>query len=83
MPFLRRGHYKFKDNKKTYQPNKRNAFDNAGAYNESSNRLHGVRDHDQYEFLPMDDWIIRQRMLGKCGDGTNLEQYEVGETLGR
>jgi hypothetical protein len=71
----------FKKNKAAYEPNKRHAYDNPGEYVDSN--LKGSRHNSDsvYKWLPCDDWIIRQKMLGKCGGGTPEQQYSKGLDL--
>jgi hypothetical protein len=59
----------FERTKTTYEPCKRSAFDTAGAYEEASGSRTFDRDFAMYKWLPVDEWIIRQRLLGECGDG--------------
>ena len=67
----------FERTKTTYEPCKRSAFDTAGAYEEASGSRTFDRDFAMYKWLPVDEWIIRQRLLGECGDGTAKEQAQV------
>ena len=55
-------------------PNKRKSFDNAGVYEEKSVTENQDTDHDVYEWLTQAGWVIRQRGLGNCGDGTPEQQ---------
>jgi len=68
-------------NKTTYEPNKRKAFDNLGAYEESGSNKAMASKHDVYRYLTVDDSIVRQRLLGLCGNGTPEEQHAVGKKL--
>ena len=68
-------------NKNTYEPNKRKAFNNPGVYEESESSKAVASKHDVYRYLTMDDFIIRQRLLGLCGNGTPQEQHAVGKKL--
>ena len=71
----------FKKNKAVYEPNKKHAYDNSGEYVDSN--LKGSRHNSDnvYRWLPCDDWTIRQKTLGKCGDGTAEQQYVKGIDL--
>ena len=71
----------FKRNKSTYEPNKRHAFDKAGLYEEESAKSSHKDDDRVWNYIPMDDWIIRQKLLGKLGTGTDEDQYSNGVKL--
>ena len=66
----------FCKNKKTYEPNKRKAFDEPGHYEEESQMKGYSKKENMYDYLPRDTWLIRQMQLGLCGSGT-LEQQRT------
>ena len=66
----------FCKNKKTYEPNKRKAFDEPGHYEEESQIKGYSKKENMYDYLPRDTWLIRQMQLGLCGSGT-LEQQRT------
>ena len=68
----------FKRNKVTYEPNKRHAFDVPGVYEESSSDKTQHKEVDLYDYLTPDDWVIRERQLGRCGGGTVEQQLAIG-----
>ena len=67
----------YKRNKVSYTPHKRHAFDDAGTYEEDSTTAKVSGTNDLYNYLPMDDWIMRVMSLGKCGEGSLKEKIEV------
>lgn len=54
----------FCKNKKTYEPNKRKAFDEPGHYEEESQTKGYSKKENMYDYLPRDTWLIRQMQLG-------------------
>ena len=64
----------YKRNKATYEPNCRRAFDNPGFLEESSHEAAKDREKTRWEYYALDDWIIRERLLGNTGSGTLQEQ---------
>ena len=71
----------YKRNTVSYTPHKRHAFDDAGTYEEDSTTAKVSGTNDLYNYLPMDDWILRVMSLGKCGEGSLKEKIEVGKKL--
>ena len=63
----------FKRNKATYEPMRRSAFDDSGQYAESQAKSDVKSDYGRMQFLTLDDWIIRQKLLGNV-TGTLDEQ---------
>lgn len=64
----------FKRNKVTYEPNKRKAFDNPGHYEDSSRETFAHEDDTRWHYITAEDFCIRQKLLGRCGNGTAEEQ---------
>ena len=48
----------------------------AGHYQEASGSTDFDRSFGDYRWLPIDEWVIRQRALGQCGEGTAAEQAD-------
>lgn len=69
----------FVQNKATYEPNKRKAFDNAAMFVESAGSSARSSEEDMWHYLPLDEWVIRERSLGNCGNGTAEEQRIVAK----
>ena len=67
----------FKRNKLAYFPGKRVAFDTPGSYEETSKDAIQVSAAELVDWLPVDEWIIRERALGKCGDGSAEQQRQL------
>ena len=57
--------------KRSYVPGKRKAFDNPGSYQEKATEDAHKVDDDVYTWHTEDMWVMRERALGNCGDGTN------------
>ena len=67
----------FERQKGTYEPCKRSAFDEPGKYVEASGSTDFDKNYADYRWLPIDEWGIRQRALGECGEGTAKEQADI------
>jgi hypothetical protein len=69
----------FLSNKAHYEPGGLKAFDNAGLVEEEVSDV--VRNTDDLivSYMTLEDWTIRQKQLGYCGDGGHEQQNEVAE----
>lgn len=65
----------FKRNRQTYEPCKRKAFDEVGEYQEKDVKACVESDNEVYQFLPLDEWIVREKLLGRV-HGTEAEKAE-------
>ena len=68
----------YRRNKRCYEPNKRHAFDDAGLYTESHGSEKRHTADAVYNYVPMDDWIIREVLVGRVDGATPQERYEAG-----
>ena len=64
-------------NKYCNEPGKGKAFDDAATYEEMESKAEVQTDDAVVKRIPLDDWIIRQKALGKCGQGTEDEKNQV------
>ena len=69
----------FVRNKATYEPNGRKAFDTAGIYEELQENKNTDADDTLYDFLTLEDWVIREKLPGRCGSGAPAEQFNIGK----
>lgn len=67
----------FTRNKDTYEPHKKRSFDGAGKYEEGSVETIKAEDYDFHDWLPSDEWVIRERGRGTAGDGNPTQQRAV------
>ena len=64
-------------NKASYVPGGIKAFDNPGYVEEIATTAVQLAEESLYNYLPLDDWCLRQIQLGYCGDGTKAEQRKI------
>ena len=53
------------------------AFDEPGKYVEASGSTDFDKKYADYRWLPIDEWVIRQRALSECGEGSAKEQADI------
>ena len=71
--------YWYKTNKATYQPHGRTAFDNAGYYEEEEKEVSLQSEDSLYKYLPLEEWFIREKLLGRVGTGSDESQWAAAE----
>lgn len=71
----------FRRNKKTYEPNRKHSFDDAGEYSEATIATSESKETSIYEYLTFEDWYMRQRLLGRLGSGGDADLLERGKEL--
>jgi len=67
----------YRTNKETYEPGQARAWENAGEYEESTTQASSSKDEELVSRLTLDEWIIREKLLGNCGEGSQAEQRQV------
>jgi hypothetical protein len=69
----------FRSNKATYEPGGMKAFDNAGFVEEEVSDVARSTDDLIVRYMTLEDWTIREKQLGHCGDGGHEEQNDVAK----
>ena len=69
----------FRRNKSCNEPGKRKAFDDAAVYEEDESKADINQDDTVVRKIPLDDFIIRQRALGKVGNGSDEEKNAIAK----